>query len=95
MADVSEIQDSVRAYIVESFLTDADAAEFRDDDDLLALLDSLEILRTIVALEASFSIKVFDGELSVENLGSVEKMAAFLALKVQSRLEPQVNHAAG
>jgi len=93
MVDVSEIQDKVRAYIVESFLTDADAAEFRNDGDLLTLLDSLEILRTIVALEASFSIKVHDSEMSVENLGSVEKMAAFLALKLQSRMEPHVNHA--
>ena len=91
MPDVAEIRSKVRAYIVESFLTQADAAEFRDDDDLLTLLDSLEVLRTIVALEGVFAIKVLDSELSVENLGSVEKVAAFLARKLAARPEPESN----
>lgn len=95
MPDAGEIEAQVRTYIVESFLTSADAAEFSNDDDLLTLLDSLEILRTIVALEAKFSIKVLDSELSVENLGSVAKIAAFLARKLQSPLEPHANLAGG
>jgi acyl carrier protein len=81
MQDVDEIEQRVRAYIVESFLADDDAEQFRDTDDLTTLLDSLQLLRMVVALESFFSIKVNDGELTVENLGSVEKIAAFLACK--------------
>ncbi len=58
-----------------------DAATFRSDDDLLTILDSLQILRMLIDLEAQFSIKVDNSELSPENLGTVEKLAAFVARK--------------
>lgn len=77
----ADIQEAIRDYITSSFLADDDAATFRNDDDLLTILDSLQILRMLIDLEGQFSIKVDNSELSPENLGSVEKLAAFVARK--------------
>ena len=80
--EIQVIQEKVRGYIVDTFLTGTDADTFRDSDDLLQILDSLPILRMILALESTFSIKVKDNELSRENLGSVERLAAFILRKL-------------
>ncbi len=71
-------QEKVRRYIVESFLGDTEAEAFRDEDDLLTILDSLQILRMVVEFERSFSIKIDNSQLTAENLGSVEKVAALI-----------------
>jgi acyl carrier protein len=76
-----DIKDRIRSYLAGSFLPEARAGAVRDDEDLLALLDSLQILRTVIHLEGLFGIKVEDGDLTPENLGSVEKLAALVARK--------------
>jgi acyl carrier protein len=80
---MEKIQHVIRDYIVSSFLESADAAALRDDDDLLMVLDSLQILRLLMDLETRYSIKVDNSELSPDNLGTVEKLAAFVARKRQ------------
>jgi acyl carrier protein len=75
------IADQVRTYIIDSFLDAKQGAALRNDTDLLGLLDSLQLLRMVVHLEASFGIKVDDSELTAENLGSVQRIASFLARK--------------
>src|SRR5262249_16610580 len=77
MTDPCEIEDHVRAYILDTFLSEAEAATLRDDTDLLGVLDSLQILRLVMALESAYAIKVRDGELAPENLGSVAKIGGF------------------
>jgi acyl carrier protein len=81
MTDTQEIERTVRAYILDAFLAEEDAETFRDDDDLLTLLDSLQLLRMVVALEGRYAFKVQDSDLSPDNLGSVQKVAAFVAHK--------------
>jgi acyl carrier protein len=81
MTDIREIQDQIRTFLLESFLTEAGAETLRDDDDLLQLLDSLQVLRMVIAFEGAFGIKVEDGDLTPENLGSVRKVAALIARK--------------
>jgi acyl carrier protein len=76
-----DIKDRIRSYLADSFLSQERAASLRDDEDLLALLDSLQILRTVIHLESLFGIKVDDADLTPENLGSVEKLAALVARK--------------
>jgi len=78
MTDVRAIEDKVKAYIVDSFLTGAEAETFRENSELLRILDSLQILRMVLNLEATFGVKVRDGDLTPENLGSVQKIADFL-----------------
>jgi acyl carrier protein len=81
MTDIREVESAVRAYIIDAFLARQDADAFRDDDDLLTVLDSLQILRMVVALEGLYSIRVEDNDLSPDNLGSVQRVAAFVARK--------------
>ena len=76
---VPEMEAWVRNFVVESFLSPAEAATFRNDDDLLMILDSLQVLRIVVALEPAFGVKVGNDELTADNLGSVARIAAFVA----------------
>jgi len=95
MQDIRPIVEHVRAHVLDYFPAEA-AARFHDDTDLLTLLDSLQVLRMLIALEATYSIKVKDSELSPANLGSVEKVAAFIARKCDERTESlQTRTAAG
>jgi hypothetical protein len=66
MTALAEIEDVVRVYVVKSFLTGPEAETLRNDDDLLAVLNSLQVLRMVIDLEATFQ---------------VEKVAAFVARK--------------
>jgi acyl carrier protein len=79
--NTSGIEDQIRAFIIEAYLTPAQAETFRDDDDLLRMLDSLQILRLVIHLESAFGIKVDNSELAPENLGSVAKLADLVRRK--------------
>jgi acyl carrier protein len=81
MTDIREIEDKVRDFILNAFLPEGAAATFGNDDDLLKILDSLQILRMVITFEGVFGIKIEDGDLSPENLGSVRKVAALVARK--------------
>jgi acyl carrier protein len=90
MSDIHEIERTVRSYIIDAFLGGDGAAAFSDDDDLLTVLDSLQLLRMVVALEGLYSIRLEDGDLSAENLGSVRRIAAFVAGKIDRDHSPAV-----
>jgi acyl carrier protein len=79
------VQQTVREYIVERYLSPDDAKRFSDDDDLLAMLDSLQILRLLIDMESQFAIKIPNSELMPENLGSVTKVAAFIERKLTDK----------
>jgi acyl carrier protein len=81
MTDFSETQDRVRQSISDLFLEEAEAEALRDDTDLVGVLDSLQILRLVIELESQFAVKVCDTELTIDNLGSVAKIAAFIHRK--------------
>lgn len=88
---IPEMEAWVRNFVVESFLSAVEAETFRNDDDLLMILDSLQVLRIVVALEPAYGVKVGNDELTAENLGSVERIAAFVA---RSAGGPSTAHAA-
>lgn len=76
----TKICDEICNYINDSFPNESDES-IGVDDDLLTMLDSLQILRMLVDLEEIHSIKVENSELTPENLGTVEKLAAFIDRK--------------
>jgi acyl carrier protein len=78
---MTSIEKTIRQYIESSFLDDGQAADFRNDDDLLLVLDSLQVLRMLMDLEAEYSIKVDHSELTPENLGTVQRLATFIDRK--------------
>jgi acyl carrier protein len=79
------IEETIRSYIQNS--QGDGSAPAGDgpgrDDDLLALLDSLQILRMLLDLESQYSIKVENSELSPENLGTIARLAEFIGRKRQ------------
>jgi acyl carrier protein len=79
--DLTMVRDEIRTYIASSFLTETEAEALRDDSDLFAILDSLEVLRLVVTLEKTYAIKVGDGELAPENFSSIERLVRFIARK--------------
>ncbi len=81
MPDNREIESQVGAYVLGSFLDGTGAAPLGEDDDLLLVLDSLQVLRMVIAIESAFGIKVEDGDMTPENLGSVRRLGALIARK--------------
>ena len=81
---VAEIEAQIRQFVWTTFLEETETKTFQNSDDLFQLLDSLQVLRLVVQLESLFGVKVADDELAHENLGSVEKVAAFVARKCQA-----------
>ena len=81
--DMTSIEKTIRSYIEQSFLDEGQAAQLRRDDDLLMVLDSLQVLRMLIDLEAEYSIKVEHSELTPENLGTIERLATFVGRKRQ------------
>ncbi|MGH7202319.1 MAG: acyl carrier protein [Planctomycetaceae bacterium] len=74
----TETKDRLRSFLSDSFLSGEQAAALSDEDDLLAVLDSLQVLRTVMHCESEFGIKVDNSELVPENLGSIDRLAAFI-----------------
>jgi acyl carrier protein len=75
------VREWVRAYLADSFLTPIGLPPPQDDDDLLAVLDSLQLLRMVIDLEEAHGIKVLESELSPDNLGSVARIVRFVSHK--------------
>lgn len=73
----AEIEDRVSRFIAGSFLPDG-ADPLAPADDLFALLDSIQVLRTVAWLEEAFGVQVGDADLTAENLASVGRIAAFI-----------------
>ena len=81
MSDISATRDRVRHVIADLFLADGEGETLRDDTDLMGVLDSLQVLRLVIELESQFAVKVRDGELTVDNFGTVADIAAFIHRK--------------
>jgi acyl carrier protein len=80
-----EIKDWVRKYVADCLLATGLTSTPRDDDDLLQVLDSLQVLRMVLESEKEFSICVDNADFTPENLGSIERLAAFVARRQHER----------
>ena len=80
--DLAAIEVDLRQFIAGSFLSEEQGEALHNDTDLFALLDSLQVLRLVVALENAFGIKVGDGDLTPENLSSVDRIARFVTSRL-------------
>lgn len=73
----------INEFIIENFLF-GDGSKFSDDVDLLktSTIDSTGILELVSFIEEYFNIVVQDNELIQENFSSVNRIKAFLNLKL-------------
>jgi acyl carrier protein len=83
--EMNAIEQTIRQYLESSLFADGPAANGNGslacDDDLLTILDSLQVLRMLLDLEAQYAIKVDNSELTPENLGTIRRLAEFIAKK--------------
>lgn len=77
----SDISDNVRSFLTESFLSDREF-ELGDDEELMTVLDSLQLLRMVMQLESVYRISVDYSELTLENLGTVRRIGMFVNNKL-------------
>jgi acyl carrier protein len=75
------VKDTLREYVTDSFFDGVQTATIDDDSNLMEVLDSLQILGMVAEVEKRFSIQVNNDDLTPENFGSVEKLAAFINRK--------------
>ena len=82
-----ETTEVVRRFIVASFWGEGVSAP-GDDDDLFALLDSLQVLRLVGWIEEHFGVQVGDADLTADNFGTIGRVAAFVRKKGPGRSLP-------
>jgi acyl carrier protein len=77
------MRESLRAYILETFMFGASPDELDDDVSLLqsGILDSTGVLELILHLEQQHGVSIDATELMPENLDSINRLLAFLARK--------------
>jgi acyl carrier protein len=80
---VDDIQSTVKAYILEQFLPDANGDELTASTPLIAggILDSLATVRLVMFLEQHYGIEVQAHEVSAENLDTLERIANLVRSK--------------
>ena len=83
---MTRLENTISDYIQRSLLDSGGepSGPLARDQDLLTLLDSLQILRMLLDLESQLGVKVENSELTPETLGTIERLAAFLAKKQAS-----------
>jgi acyl carrier protein len=75
---VQTTSSTIRDFIVTTFGSTEGISGITEDDDLLDILDSLQVLRLIMELEKRYAIKFENKDLTPDVLGSTAKLAAFV-----------------
>jgi acyl carrier protein len=79
-----ELKSEIRAKVIELARSRGiDASHLKDDDVIpqSGALDSAGILELIVWCETRFDVTLDDGDITLDNFGTIDAMAAYLAEK--------------
>lgn len=84
------LKDELRQFVTDNFMFGKPCEGFADDDSFIerGIIDSTAVMELIAFLEERYRIKLQDRELIPDNFDSINKLARFVA----NRLEP--NHTA-
>lgn len=88
------LEQTIRSYIVDTFLFGEGGDKFTDDDSLLeqGIIDSTGVLELVAFLSETFDIQVADEELVADNFDSVNKLSAYVVHKLPRKAsQPQMN----
>ena len=82
-----QVQEAVRAFIVENFLFGDTSTPLNDTDSLIenGVIDSTGVLELIGFIEERFGIVVADAEILPDNLDSLQRISAFVSSRLSSR----------
>jgi acyl carrier protein len=71
-------------FVRENFLKDSQPKNFHDSTSFIdgGIIDSVGVLELVTFLEETFGFRVEDEELIPENLDSVDKLVAYVNLKL-------------
>jgi acyl carrier protein len=86
---MNDLRRQVRSYIVDNFLFGAEPQALQDGQSLIdaQIVDSTGFIELVTYLEQTFGISVSDEEMTPENLDSVERIEAYLRMKLGARAE--------
>ena len=78
-----DIKNTLRSFIIETFLPSAGLESFVDDDSFMetGIIDSTGVLELLEFIEESFTIQVEDEEVIPSNLDSLNKLSVFIQRK--------------
>jgi acyl carrier protein len=78
-----DTQNKIRNFVVENFLFGEDNGQLAADDSFIdgGIIDSTGVLELVSFLEETFGIQINDDEMTLANLDSVAKAAAFVTSK--------------
>ena len=81
------LKDELRQFVTDNFMFGKPSDGFADDDSFIerGIIDSTAVMELVAFLEQHYRIKLQDRELIPDNFDSVNKLARFVA----SRLEPE------
>ena len=81
----TEIEREVREFVVKHFLSGR-ADKLRDDGSLLGdVIDSMGVLELVTFLQDRFKITVDDEEVVPANLENINRLAVFVAKKLDAK----------
>jgi acyl carrier protein len=77
------VRREIRTFIEDNFLYLRPDLELRDEDPLLELgvVDSLGFVELVEEVQSHYDVAVEDIEITEENFGSIQAIAAFVARK--------------
>ena len=84
---MNAIRDSVRAFLLEEFLSGEDPGELQDTTPLITggILDSIATIKLVAFLEKQYSVKFKAHEMSADYLDTIASIADLVQAKIASR----------
>jgi acyl carrier protein len=76
-----KLRVEIRDYIQQSLLKTRVGPTLTFDDNLIETLSSLQLLRMVLELESRYAVAIPNSDLTPENLGTVERVAAYVAAR--------------
>ncbi len=82
--ELNQVKETVKAFVKERFLKNSDDKELTDSTPLISggLIDSILTMQLVVFLEEQFKFEFQAHEVDVDNLDSIDRIAAFVLKKV-------------
>lgn len=87
MSEVTtDVRSDMRGFLQDNFLYMHPGVELKDEDNFLTLgiIDSLGFVELVEEVQSRHGIAIEDVEITEENFGSINAIAAFVAAKQQS-----------